>query len=146
MLKLYFGNHSAIISTLLLLGNFIYILLGYANSGTIQKWGISILLLIILNGVYWYFANVRDLYSNSIISAIDKSAEGGLFSVSSIQSLIYWLTSIIIWLCGLAAIFKPQYRRQIFYIITIAAFIQIGFIEASRIALYNRTPQRFNYM
>ena len=79
MLKLFFGNSSAIISTFLLIVNLGYMLWGYMKQNNIHKWGWIILALIVLNGVFWYFANVRDEYSNSIVYAVDKSVEGGLF-------------------------------------------------------------------
>lgn len=146
MFKLYFGNPSAIISTIFLIGNVGYMLWGYLNRASIQKWGLVILLLILLNGVFWYFANVRDHYSNSIVYAVDGSADMGLFSVGSIQSIVYWLASCLIWIGGIIAIFKPQYRKQIFYIIAFVAFIQILFIEGSRICLYHVAPSNFDYM
>ncbi|BFK27178.1 hypothetical protein NSB24_28435 [Blautia coccoides] len=146
MLKLFFGNSSAIISTFLLIVNLGYMLWGYMKQNNIQKWGWIILALIVLNGVFWYFANVRDEYSNSIVYAVDKSVEGGLFSVSSIQSIIYWIGSITIWISGIVAIFKPQLRHNIFSIMVTVALIQIIFIEGSRVWLYCTNPTRFNYM
>ena len=98
MLKLYFGNSVAIISTLLLGANLGYIIWRYLNRAAIQKWGMIILLFILLHGTLWYFTNVRDLYSNSIIYATDGSVGMGLFSVSSIQSIVFWVASVI-WNC-----------------------------------------------
>ena len=146
MLKLYFGNPIAIIATLLAVTNIGYMVWGYISQASIQKWGLLILLLILLNGAFWFFANMRDLYSNSIVYAIDGSVEMGLFSANNIQSILYWVTSGIMWIAGIVAIFKPQYRKTIFYFITVCAFIQIAFIEGSRIRLYNIAPSRFNYM
>lgn len=146
MLKLYFGNSVTIISTLLLGINIGYMLWGYLSRATIQKWGKIILLFILLHGAFWYFANVRDLYSNSIIYATDGSVEMGLFSVSSIQSIVFWVASVIIWVLGVVSIFKPQYRQNIFYVIAIVSIVQIAFIEGSRIWLYNSVPTRFDYM
>lgn len=146
MLKLYFGNSITIISTLLLGVNIGYMLWGYFSRATIQKWGMVILFFILLHGVLWYFANVRALYSNSIVYATDGSVEMGLFSVSSVQSIVFWVASLIIWLLGIVAIFKPEYRQNIFYIIIIVSIVQIAFIEGSRIWLYNSVPTRFDYM
>lgn len=146
MLKLFFGNYSATLSTLLLGANIGYILWGYLNRVTIMNWGMNILLFILLHGAFWYFANIRDLYSNSIINAIDGSVKMGLFSVSSIQSIVFWVASVAIWLLGIISIFNPQYRQNIFYIIVIVSIIQIAFIESSRIWLYNSVPTRFDYM
>lgn len=146
MLKLYFGNSVTIIGTLLLGVNIGYMLWGYLSRATIQKWGMIILFFILLHGVFWYFANVRDLYSNSIIYATDGSVEMGLFSVSSIQSIVFWVASVTIWVLGVVSMFKPQYRQNIFYIIAIVSIVQIAFIEGSRIWLYNSVPTRFDYM
>lgn len=146
MVKLYFGNSVTIISTLLLGINIGYMLWGYLSRAAIQKWSMVILLFILLHGALWYFANVRDLYSNSIIYATDGSIEMGLFSVSSIQSIVFWVASVIIWVLGIVSIFKPEYRQNIFYIIAVVSIIQIAFIEGSRIWLYNSVPTRFDYM
>ena len=146
MLKLYFGNSITIISTLLLGANIAYMLWGYLGRQTIQKWGMVILFFILLHGVLWYFANVRDLYSNSIVYATDGSVEMGLFSVSSIQSIVFWVASVIIWVLGIISIFKPAYRQNIFFIIAVVSIVQIAFIEGSRIWLYNSVPTRFDYM
>lgn len=146
MLKLYLGNSITIISTLLLGVNIGYMLWGYFSRSTIQKWGMVILFFILLHGVLWYFSNVRDLYFNSIVYATDGSVEMGLFSVSSVQSIVFWVASLIIWLLGIVAIFKPEYRQNIFYIIIIVSIVQIAFIEGSRIWLYNSNPIRFDYM
>lgn len=146
MVKLYVGNTVTIISTLLLGLNIGYMLWGYLNRATIQKWGMMILLFILLHGALWYFANVRDLYSNSIICATDGSVEMGLFSVSSIQSIVFWASSVIIWVLGIISIFKQEYRQNIFFIIAVVSIVQIAFIEGSRIWLYNCVPTRFDYM
>lgn len=146
MAKLYFGNTVTIISTLLLGLNIGYMLWGYLSRAAIQKWGMIILLFILLHGALWYFANVRDLYSNSIIYATDGSVEMGLFSVNSIQSIVFWVTSVIIWVLAILSIFKPEYRQNIFFIIAVVSIVQIAFIEGSRIWLYNSVPTRFDYM
>ncbi len=105
-----------------------------------------ILLFILLHGTLWYFTNVRDLYSNSIIYATDGSVGMGLFSVSSIQSIVFWVASVIIWALWILSIFKPGYRQNIFFIIAVVSVVQIAFIEGSRIWLYNSVPARFEYM
>lgn len=146
MLKLFFGNSVAFISTILLISNIIIMIWGILNRTKFKKWGFIILVMIILNSILWYFLNIRDLYYNSITYAIDGSVSDGLFSVSSLQSIIYWITSCIIWITGIIAIFKPQYRYNIFLIIVITVAIQITFIEGSRIMLYYSVPNKFNYM
>ena len=146
MVKLYVGNTVTIISTLLLGLNIGYMLWGYLSRATIQKWGMMILLFILLHGALWYFANVRDLYFNSIVYATDGSVEMGLFSVSSIQSIVFWAASVIIWVLGIISIFKQEYRQNIFFIIAVVSIVQIAFIEGSRIWLYNCVPTRFDYM
>ena len=142
MLKLYFGNSITIISMFLIIVNIGYGLWGYLSQTTIKKWGIVILVFILLHGVLWYF----DQYSNSILYATDGSAEMGLFSVESIQSIVFWIASLIIWLLGIVAIFKPQYRQKIFFIIVIVSIVQISFIECSRMWLYYSAPNCFDYL
>lgn len=146
MLKLYLGNSITIISTLLLGGKVGYTLWGFLNRATIRKWGMVTLLFILLHGTLWYFANIRDQYTNSIIYATDGSVDEGLFSVGSIQSIVFWTATGIIWLLGAISILKPQYRQNIFCIMAVVSMAQIVFIEGSRIWLYNSAPSRFDYM
>lgn len=146
MFKLYFGNHIALISTLLLGLIIGYLIYEYLNRAIFQRWGMIILIVILLHVVFWYFANIRDLYSDSIVYATDGSVEMGLFSVGSIQSIVFWIASVAIWLLGIISFFKPQFRQNIFYIISVIVILQILFIEASRIWLYCSIPSRFDYM
>ena len=81
-----------------------------------------------------------------IIYATDGSVGMGLFSVSSIQSIVFWVASVIIWVLGIISIFKPVYRQNIFFIIAVVSIVQIAFIEGCRIWLYNSVPTRFDYM
>lgn len=143
---LYWGNPHMVLSTLLLGANIGYLLWACARKAYIQKWGWSILLLILLHGVFWYFANIREGYSNSIVHAIDGSTEMGLFSANSVQSIVFWLASIAIWLMGILAIFKPQVRNPIFFIMAAFSAFSMGFIEASRIWLYHTAPIRFTLL
>ena len=45
------------------------------------------------------------------------------------RQIVFWGASLIIWLLGIVAIFKPEYRQNIFYIIVIVSIVQIAFIE-----------------
>lgn len=143
---LYWGNPHTVMSTLFLGANIGYLLWACARKAYIQKWGWSILLFILLHGLFWCFANIRDGYSNSIVHAIDGSAEMGLFSANSVQSIVFWLASITIWLCGIIAIFKPQFRKTAFFIMVALNSFSMVFIEASRIWLYHTTPIRFTLL
>lgn len=146
MFRLYFGNLTAIMCTLMLGVNLGYVIWGYLNKINIQKWGVTTIIFILLHSTFWYLANIRDLYSNSIVYATDDSIGMGLFSASSIQSIIFWILSLAIWGLGIISIFKPHYRRNIFFIIAILSAIQIAFIEGSRIWLYYSNPASFDYM
>ena len=97
MIRLYFGNLTAIMCTLMLRVNLGYVVWRYLNRINVQKWGVAILIFILLHSVFWYLANIRDLYSNSIVYATNGSVGMGLFSVSSIQSIIFWILSVAIW-------------------------------------------------
>ncbi len=146
MKLLYFSSLAAVISTLLLGVNIGYVLWGVWRTAAIQKWGPVILLFILLHGAFWYFANIRDGYSNSIVHVIDGSAEMGLFSANSIQSVVFWAASIAIWLLGILSSFKPQYRRGFFCIMAILSICQMAFIEGSRVWLYHTDPTRFHFV
>lgn len=146
MAKLYFGNPIAITCTLLFGVNIIYVFWCFLNRISIHKWQIIIGVFILLHGLFWYCANIRDLYSNSIVYATNHNGMNGLFSVESIQSIVFWIASLLIWVLGIVSIFMPQYRKNIFFIIVVVAFIQIMFIEISRIQLYYSIPSKFDYM
>ena len=126
---LYWGNPHMVLSTLLLGANIGYLLWACAKKVYIQRWGWSILLLILLHGVFWYFANIRDG-----------------FSANSAQSIVFWIASIAIWLLGSLAIFKPQVRKPVFFIMAALSVFSMGFIEASRIWLYHAAPIRFTLL
>ncbi|WP_100065967.1 hypothetical protein [Miniphocaeibacter massiliensis] len=145
-MKLYFGNRDTLISSIILIINTCYMLWGYINRFKINRWGIAIILFLLINGLFWYFANIRDLYSNSIVHAIDKSVDNGLFSVGSIQSIVFWIGMIAIWILGIISIFKVEYRQSIFTIMIFIGFIQISFIEISRIILFFSSPNYFDYL
>ena len=78
--------------------------------------------------------------------AIDGSTEMGLFSANSAQSIVFWIASIAIWLLGILAIFKPQVRKPVFFIMAALSVFSMGFIEASRIWLYHAAPIRFTLL
>ncbi len=143
---LYLGSPCAVWGTLLLGANIGYILWIYGRKAFIQKWGWSILLFILLHGLFWYFANIRDGYSNSIVHAIDGSVKMGLFSANSVQSIVFWIVSIAVWLLGIIVIFKPQFRQNVFFIMSVLSIFQMVFIEASRIWLYHTDPIRFTLL
>ncbi len=143
---LYWGNPHAVVSTLLLGVNIGYLLWVCAGRAGIQKWGGCILLFVLLHGLFWYFANIRDGYSHSIVHAIDGSAEMGLFSANSVQSLVFWAISIAIWLLGIVSIFTPPYRPALFFTMAALSIVQMAFIEESRIWLYHADPVRFTLL
>ena len=144
---LYWGNPHTVLSTLLLGANIGYLLWACAKKVYIQRWGWSILLLILLHGVFWYFANIRDGYSNSIVHAIDGSTEMGLFSANSAQSIVFWIASIAILAAGLPCYFQAtSSENPSFFIMAALSVFSMGFIEASRIWLYHAAPIRFTLL
>lgn len=113
---LYWGNPHTVLSTLLLGANIGYLLWACAKKVYIQRWGWSILLLILLHGVFWYFANIRDGYSNSIVHAIDGSTEMGLFSANSAQSIVFWIGQYRDLAAGLPCYFQAtSSETRLFY-------------------------------
>lgn len=145
-MKLYFGSPSAILSTLLILTGICYVVWAYRRKVPDSRWGMLILGLILLVGAFGFCANIRDLYHNSIVHAVDGSTADGLFSVGSAPSIVYWITGGLIWAAGIGSIFWRRHRKIIFTVIVILAGIQLVFMEGSRILLYLQSPDRFNYM
>lgn len=52
----------------------------------------------------------------SIVRKI-QCAGGNIGYMSSMQSIVFLLASVVIWLLGILSFFKPEYRQNIFYII-----------------------------
>ena len=113
---LYWENPHTVLSTLLLGANIGYLFMGLCEKSVHSKMGLEHSSAHLLHGVFWYFANIRDGYSNSIVHAIDGSTEMGLFSANSAQSIVFWIASIAIWLLGIPCYFQAtSSETRLFY-------------------------------
>lgn len=103
-MKLYFGSFSSIISTLLIIGILIYIGTTIKKQSGIKTRGKKVVLLVLWGLLIYIFAAARDEYDHSVQAAMNSKVLPGLFTVNSIQSILYSLGGTVIAFCSLSSI------------------------------------------
>ena len=136
-MNLYFGNLPSIISTLLVIGIFIYIGVTVAKQNGIKYWGRRIAILALWGLLICIFVATRDGYVLSVQASIDTGVLPGLFTVDSIQSTLCSLGGAVIAFCSLSSIFvkKQGYRKAMFFILAATILLKTLVIEISRVLL-----------
>jgi len=104
-MNLYFGNLLSIISTLLVIGIFIYIGVTVEKQNEIKSFGRRIAILALWGLLICIFVATRDGYVLSVQASIDTGVLPGLFTVDSIQSTLCSLGGAVIAFCSLSSIF-----------------------------------------
>lgn len=136
-MNLYFENLLATISTLLVIGIFIYIGLTLLNQREIDKWGGKVSLLVLWGLVICCFVAVRDGYHLSVQASMDNNITAGIFTLKSIQSKLCCIGGAIIAFCSLSSIFvrNQKYWRIMFMFLSATVLFKTLIIEISRIIL-----------
>jgi len=136
-MNLYFGNLLSIISTLLVIGIFIYIGVTVEKQNEIKSWGRRIAILALWGLLICIFVATRDGYVLSVQASIDTGVLPGLFTVDSIQSTLCSLGGAVIAFCSLSSIFvkKQGYRKAMFFILAATILLKTLVIEISRVLL-----------
>lgn len=136
-MKLYFGNTTTTITTILLVA--VLGFMGYTiwNRTDIQFWGRRSLFLAFFGLVICCFAAARDGLDKTIQCAIDGSCAPGIFSLSSLPNLIGCVGAALILVAGIATLFsKSQHARETwFYVMSGGALLKIVTLEIARIML-----------
>lgn len=134
-MKLYFGDGITLVTTVMII-----ILLGFIgysiwNRNIITFWGRRTLLLFVLGLVICCLAATRDGLDQTIQCTIDGSCAPGLFSLSSIPTMIGCIGAAMIIVAFIATpITKSQHMRQIwFYIMSSGILLKVIVIELARI-------------
>jgi len=136
-MKLYFGNAPSIISTLLIIGIFIYVGITIAKQKEIKSWGKRIAILALWGLLVCIFVATRDGYDLSVQASMSTSVLPGLFPLNSIQSSLCCIGGAIIAFCSLSSIFvrKQGYRKVMFFILSATILLKTLVIELSRALL-----------
>lgn len=136
-MKLYFGNTTTTVTTILILGLLAFIGYSLWHRAEIQFWGRRSLFLAFYGLLICCFAAARDGLDKTIQCAIDGSCAPGIFSLISIPNLIGCVGAALILIAGIATIFsKSQHAREIwFYLMSGGALLKILTVEIARILL-----------
>lgn len=136
-MNLYFGSYVSIISTILVIGVIIYIGITTAKRNMVQSWGKRIAILVIWGLLVCIFAATRDSYHLSVQAAMEPAVLPGVFTLSSIQSMLCCIGGAVIAFCSLSSIFvrKQRYWKAMFYILSSTILFKTLVIEISRAVL-----------
>jgi len=136
-MKLYFGNAPSIISTLLIIGIFIYVGITIAKQKEIKSWGKRIAILALWGLLVCIFVATRDGYDLSVQASMSTGVLPGLFPLNSIQSSLCCIGGAIIAFCSFSSIFvrKQGYRKVMFFILSATILLKTLVIELSRALL-----------
>lgn len=136
-MKLYFGNTTTTVTTILILGLLSFIGYSVWHRADIQFWGRRSLFLAFYGLLICCFAAARDGLDKTIQCAIDGSCTPGIFSLLSVPNLIGCVGAALILIAGIATLFsKSQHAREIwFYLMSGGAMLKIVTVEIARILL-----------
>jgi hypothetical protein len=128
MIRLYFGDLPATLTTAILLILLAAIGVSFARRRTIAKWGRIVLVLILVGTAASMLSAMRDAYM----------MEGAAFAADGAQSTICSIAGGLIFLIGILSLFirRQPFRKAGFYAISALALVQILAIEGTRIASY----------
>ena len=134
-MKLYFGNITTIVTTIMLLSLLGFIGYSVWNGINIKFWGRRSFFVLIYGLVICCFAATRDGLDKTIQYAIDGSCAPGIFSLVSVQNIIGCIGAIVIIIAAIATpIAKSQHIREFwFYVMSCGVLMKISIIEFSRI-------------
>ncbi len=136
-MKLYFGNTTTTVTTVMILALLSYIGYSFINRTNIQYWGRRSLILLVFGLVVCCFAAARDGLDKTIQCAIDGSCAPGLFQLVSIPTIVGCVGALLIIIAAIATpIAKTQKMREVwFYVMSGGAVLKIVTMEIARIIL-----------
>lgn len=134
-MKLYFGNTTTTITTIMILSLIAFIGYSVWNRSSVNFWGRRSLFVLVYGLVICCFAAARDGLDKTIQSAVDGSCAPGMFPLLSVPNLIGCVGAAIIIIAAIATpIVKSQHTREIlFYIMSGGVLLKIAVMEISRL-------------
>ena len=136
-MKLYFGNTTTTVTTVMILALLSYIGYSFINRTNILYWGRRSLLLLVFGLVVCCFAAARDGLDKTIQCAIDGSCAPGIFPLVSVPTIIGCIGALLIIIAAIATpIAKTQRAREIwFFLMSGGAVLKSVTMEIARIIL-----------
>ena len=136
-MKLYFGNTTTTVTTVMILALLGFMGYSIMNRASIQYWGRRSLILLVFGLVLCCFAAARDGLDKTIQNAIDGSCAPGLFQLVSIPTIVGCVGALLIIIAAIATpIAKTQKMREVwFYVMSGGAVLKIVTMEIARIIL-----------
>lgn len=136
-MKLYFGNTTTTVTTVMILALLSYIGYSFINRTNIQYWGRRSLVLLVFGLVICCFAAARDGLDKTIQCAIDGSCAPGIFPLVGIPTIIGCIGALLIIVAAIATpIAKTQRAREVwFFLMSGGAVLKIVTMEIARIIL-----------
>ena len=136
-MKLYFGNTTTTVTTVMIFALLGYIGYSIMNRASIQYWGRRSLILLVFGLVLCCFAAARDGLDKTIQCAIDGSCAPGIFPLVSVPTIIGCIGALLIIIAAIATpIAKTQKMREVwFYVMSGGAVLKIVTMEIARIIL-----------
>ena len=136
-MKLYFGNTTTTVTTVMIFALLGYIGYSFVNRSSIQYWERRSLLLLVFGLVLCCFAAARDGLDKTIQCAIDGSCAPGIFPLVSVPTIIGCVGALLIIVAAIATpIAKTQRAREIwFFLMSGGAVLKIVTMEIARIFL-----------
>lgn len=136
-MDLYFGNLTAILSTILLFAMLVFVGYTLVKHKSIKEWGRRIASLALLGLIICCFVAARDGYQFSVQTSFDNAVTAGLFRLDSIQSTLCCLGGGVIALSCLLSIFikNQKFRKMVFVVLSTTIIIKMLVIEISRIMM-----------
>lgn len=134
-MKLYFGNTTTTVTTVMIFALLGYIGYSIMNRASIQYWGRRNLILLAFGLVVCCFAAARDGLDKTIQHTIDGSCAPGLLPLVSVPTIVGCVGALLIIIAAIATpIAKTQKMREAwFYVMSGGAVLKIVTMEIARI-------------
>lgn len=133
-MDLYFGDFVSTVSTFLVIATWAFIVLTLIRHKTIEFWGRRVAILALLGLIVCCFVATRDGYYLSVQASIDASVAAGLFTITSVQSLLCCIGGAVIAFSSITSIFvkNQKYRKAMFFVLGCVIIFKTIVIEVSR--------------
>lgn len=134
-MNLYFGNFVTTVSTIIVCMVWTFIIYSAIHHKKIKNWGRMTAILALSGLVLCCFVATRDGYDKSVQASTDSSIQAGIFTVTSIQSLLACIGGCVIAFSAISSIFvkNQKYRKIMFFCLSLAIIFKTILIEVSRI-------------
>ncbi len=134
-MKLYFGNITTTVTTVMILSLAGFIGYSIYNRGAIDFWGRRSLFVLIYGLIICCFAAARDGLDKTIQYTIDGSCQPGVFPLVSVPNIVGCIGAAIIIIAAIASpIAKSQHMREIwFYVMSGGVMLKVIVMELARI-------------